>query len=777
MKEKNVFNLWDYGTRPESLSGQESARLIQEYKKYGDESTKEKLIYGYLGYVQFLVNKYYKGYVASEDQINPSFEDLLETGVLSLIESIEKFDPDKGNFSFTTYFCHQLQSKMLSYHRSYKSRFARKTVSLDAPLKEASGDDSKTKLIDTIPAKNKEFDILHDRLELQYIEREILPLLSKRDRDIFVARFIQNKNMKQIADIAGCFPCYAYRILTDIQEKVKRMYIEGPTNFDRQLKGVNLPELSLPILNKNNEVIEKYGREFLRQYFLPTLNPLYQKIFEASVLNYRGQTFVELAKTFGITENYFTIIRKRIFKELDSTVEKLKQKQKDGQLPRPWKPTLKQHQAINRNERLIDQYGGRFFLQKYFVPTLSPVQQRVFIHGVLEFEGQSKTELAKKSSVSNSNYCTILKNVTEKLSLANFETLVDFIDNKKHLNKSKQTLENEIDLSEVERRVKLVQDFGGAEMLKKYFLPILTDKQRQVFELLYVRPTFSTLSGVASYLNVSSASVIKQEKLALAKLERTNLNELKKIDEMATSYLKRQYSQYMATSNARKASFRQNILSNYGGVAFLRDVFLPQISTKADKEIFEGFVLEGQPIKNFFHLFSRERKIDQGYYQKEVVIKAMRSRVTARLNDIILPQLQSFKESFPDFEQAVKDFYVRKGFEQIHPEDFEKMTFSEIKEITSEPQKESFISKELIDRAGGEVVVLKKFRPTLSLNHQLIFMKSYIEKMSDKQIAEDMQMTLPGIISVKESIVKKLEVFAEEHNKGKASTNSKTKSK
>lgn len=163
MKDEKIgFYLWTRGTRPEALPKEESARLLREYHKYGDKETREKLIYGHLGLVQSLILRYYNRYVAREDQINPSLEDLYEIGTEVLIKSIDKFDPDTFKFAFSTYYTHWLQSKI--FHVFEKGHSVKTKKSLDALLKDKFGDDSNKKESDKIPSTTREFDVLHDRL-------------------------------------------------------------------------------------------------------------------------------------------------------------------------------------------------------------------------------------------------------------------------------------------------------------------------------------------------------------------------------------------------------------------------------------------------------------------------------------------------------------------------------------------------------------------------------------------------------------------------------------
>ncbi|MBI1389935.1 MAG: sigma-70 family RNA polymerase sigma factor [bacterium] len=74
-----------YGSPTDPLSAQEEVRLVLRYKKTGDENARRRLIESNLRFVVKLAMK--------QRQQGLSLSDLIQEGVLGLIESIDKFDP------------------------------------------------------------------------------------------------------------------------------------------------------------------------------------------------------------------------------------------------------------------------------------------------------------------------------------------------------------------------------------------------------------------------------------------------------------------------------------------------------------------------------------------------------------------------------------------------------------------------------------------------------------------------------------------------------------
>lgn len=759
-KDKKMgFYLWDCKQTP--LTKEETITLFREYRKSGDEKTREKLIYRNSCLVRKYFLRYGYSYVGVQDQINPSEEDIKSIGLEELVKAVDTFDPDEYNFAFSTYVFRKINQRLYGELIKYRHSLVADS-SLDEPLKGIKGEESS--LIGELVADNSQnIDILHDKLELKFIQENILPLLSKKERRIFEEFYYNQKKLHVIAEEFGLSRESIRRQLDEVTAKVKNMYMNGVSEFDRLSKGVEQSDDAKKIMQENQKLFQKYGRRFLKQYFLPLLKPTQQKIFNMTVLNYRGQTLFQILQEAGVVNG---AIYERILNKLNNLGPQLKYKQEIGELPKEWTPTLLQQQKINKNERLLEKYGGKFFLQKYFVPVLSDVEKKVFTYGFLEFDGETHTELAEKIGITDEQYLLCYKKVLEKLKDTDFEIVVDLIDNKssyKRLGRGFNTAEEkQFDLEALKKRSKLVEDFGGRAMLQKYFLPILPQTQRDVFELLYVKQTFTTYAAVAQALGKNIQNVIIAEKTALGKLKETNLQELQKIEEIAEEYLDNVQGQTISQIRGEK---RTEIIRNFGGIDFIRERFLPYLQTKLDRDVVEEYILNGKTANSCEYLFQTPKRNIEFSYTKERV----KSYTMVRMQKYILPQLEEMKNKMPDFEQQVRDFYLKKGFEKIHPDDFEKMTFKELELISSADAKKreekKYIEDKLVERAGGIGIVLRDFRPTLkTATEQFVFLRT-IQNFSNAQIAKELQISAGEISIIKQNLKSKLESFADEREK------------
>lgn len=755
----NGFYLWEEGIMPKALSDEESIELLKKYRDSGNPKIREQIIYGSLGIVQECVNQVAHKYVGYWDQINPSLEDLYEIGVDGLMESIERFDENKSNLKFSNCVKNHVQWKLF---RNVTLKIGFHSVitkeSLNAFDEESNEKSHEHKNL--ILSKEKDFDNLYSKMDIEYIQQKILPLLSKRERDIFLASLEKGVTQNDLSK-KFCMPeRECARLIKKVTDKISRMYQDGPTPLDLELKGVALSKFQIKRIQKNQELFEKYGKEFLRQYFLPTLTPREQKIFNMAVLNYRGQEMADILAENGFQGGLENVTLPAILKKLNRYAPKLQERQKKGELPKEWVPTLKQQQKIQENEKYIAKNGGRYFLQKYFLPVLANSQKMAFTKGVLEYRGETQTELAQVSGVAVSSFNKFLKQAFEKLTLIDFDVLVDFIDGKTRFEVSSGVKVAEtFNYDELLRRKLIVDKHGGKARLIKYFLPTLPKLQRRVFDLLYIQQAFSSIRGLTKYLGQNAGMVCAAEKIALEKLESTNLQEIEKIDAMVENFLKDGFKRDAAM---RRTSFDvKQIVRECGGEMFMREVLIPRFQEELDKEICEKYFLQGFTMMQLTYLISSQRQRKTRSYVNTLNQDAKVHNLERRIKCKILPQLEEMKEAFEDFDTTVKAFYMKKAFEMLPREEYGKINLNNAQEKIEQYTKfkESKITPELIEKAGGKIVVLREFRPTLKTKQQIILLE-IMQQKSQEHIAKDVGLSVKEVGSEKNCIAKKLEAFA-----------------
>jgi len=95
--------------------------LWQRYKKYGDMSAREELVKKYIHLVKYVCNRIVSDTGGKESELLRGSvvdkDDLHSSGVLGLLDAIEKFDPDRG-VKFITYAIPRIRGSVIDELRS-----------------------------------------------------------------------------------------------------------------------------------------------------------------------------------------------------------------------------------------------------------------------------------------------------------------------------------------------------------------------------------------------------------------------------------------------------------------------------------------------------------------------------------------------------------------------------------------------------------------------------------------------------------------------------------
>ncbi len=743
------FSVWR--NLPERLSNQEIMRLMKEYKEYGSEEARQKLIESHLRFVRYYVSKYMRWLIRCQSSIEPDIEDLMQQGTMVLMRAIDKFDLSY-NFQFSTYLSGALEKSLSNLKRSKNVKLAQNTRSL-YDFTNWKKSDSGIRLIDKLGDDNLAVDKMNEDIEVKDLKK-ILMLLPKKKRDIYLANFVEGKPQKEIAERYGIDQTRVSRLVISASKQIRDMYEFGVTEIDQLARGVDLSPTQKEKVRKIHGFIKTYGRGFLEDYFCLKLTPNQRDVFKECYFNYYGQTASEISKKLNMSVNGLTKTMLRIQSFIDDNIERLFEEYKKGQEVKPRKLPLKIQQRINRNRRMVNEFGGELFLRKYFLPTLTELERKCFDAQILSFHGESQDRIAKKVGVSVNNLYMLTEKVVKKLETTDFGIVVDMIDNAEQ----KQILPTALSVSNVEkvkRRMEVVKKYGGADALRKHFLPILPEQQRTVFDMLYLRPTFATYDSMSEATGMRTAFIIKCEKVILEKLSQTDIAQLQRISQMVDRELKAPTKE---TVKKRKTSKYRDIIAKNGGLAFLRERFVPNL-IRADEIIFEKYMVEGRHLAEINEMLKLNK--NSAYVHKVIVSR-------------IMPMLQEFRESFEDFDAEVRSFYMQKDFELIHDEDFEKMAFGEPEqqEKQEEPREmEEFedpkvYSQKQIEKWGGKKVVAKEFMPKFkTVREQLMILYSIVQELDESEVFKNMGLNWNQFKTVKKAVSDKLDNFAEERSK------------
>lgn len=211
--QKNVYYISGSDTLPPPLSTHEEKEIFSLLKT-NSKRAKKILIERNLRLVVYIAKKF--------ENTGVGIEDLISTGTIGLIKSINTFDPDK-NIKLATYASRCVENEILMFLR--KNTYKSKEVSLDEPLN-VDWDGNELLLSDILGTSG---DVVMKTL-LEESDRKLLgkviDLLPPREKQIISMRFAllggKEKTQKEVADTLGISQSYISRLEKKIISRLKR---------------------------------------------------------------------------------------------------------------------------------------------------------------------------------------------------------------------------------------------------------------------------------------------------------------------------------------------------------------------------------------------------------------------------------------------------------------------------------------------------------------------------------------------------------------------------
>ncbi|MDE6583395.1 MAG: sigma-70 family RNA polymerase sigma factor, partial [Clostridia bacterium] len=501
--------VWSWKRLPPALTAQEELRLLRQYREYGDRDVnvedpairerfcatddevmplREVLIYGNLRLVAKYVRNVKLIYQNSVSSIYPNMDDMLSEGVMALMRAIDNFDPEY-NFKFSTYLQKSIVGRLSKLKYQYRKIEGKQKaflknpplVSLNEPVSTSHHGDAEEgdARIDLVADKSFSWESVDGKLNEEFIRTNVLPYLPRKERIIFESVYLDGMSYEDVAATLNIKRQRVEQIINNAVNvaNVRRIYEEGPNEVDKIIKGVNLSKKQIAKLVSCQEIITKYGREFLVEKVYPRLTPSQQDLFDGALYNYFGQSERDLeldtGKRIQAKEN------ERVLRKVVETAEKILLEEKKGKTVKEAKIPENIRQKVNRVERLLEKYGGKVFLDNYFLKTLPENERRAFYYGMLTYRGQNMSFLAQKAGLSMKQFKTCLESATAKLKTTNFDNIVWLCD------MSWKDLNIVNDQENVFARKQIVDELGIKRLIK-HFKPRLNETQKIVFENLYL---------------------------------------------------------------------------------------------------------------------------------------------------------------------------------------------------------------------------------------------------------------------------------------------------
>lgn len=188
------------------LSGEEEQALWNRYKEVGDRGARQDLITAY----QPLVYKQVARFSVSSE----SLMDLIQEGIIGLIESVEHFDPSR-NVRFSTYATYRIRGRVLNY--------LKRDLKLDLVSLDHTFDEDGLSLLERL---KEEGISLEGQVEERYVQKEIqgaMERLTEQEREVVNAVLVGEKAAKAVAEEMNISEGHLYRIQRRAIRRIRGM--------------------------------------------------------------------------------------------------------------------------------------------------------------------------------------------------------------------------------------------------------------------------------------------------------------------------------------------------------------------------------------------------------------------------------------------------------------------------------------------------------------------------------------------------------------------------
>ncbi len=190
------------------LSEDKEKALWNSYKNNGDRNARQEIITAY----QPLVYKLVAGLAVSKEIMM----DLIQEGIIGLIESAENYDLEK-NVRFSTYAKYRIRGRILNYLKR-DLKLDLDLVSLDYSL-----DDDGTTLLEKLAEEGLS---LEGQVEERFLKQEVLNAmerLSIKEREAIRALLYAGEDAKEVAKKLQISPGHLYRLQRKAVKRIRGM--------------------------------------------------------------------------------------------------------------------------------------------------------------------------------------------------------------------------------------------------------------------------------------------------------------------------------------------------------------------------------------------------------------------------------------------------------------------------------------------------------------------------------------------------------------------------
>lgn len=189
--------------------------LIKQIRK-GEMAAKEKLVAKYVPMVKYIIRNYYASFL--------DFEDLLQEGLIGLLNAIDEYKPEKFDVKFSSfaYICILRRVyNVIKQTNGNKHRLLNEAVSLQATI----GTDENRIVLDIVPADPADIDpeqLIEEKIVNDLLDEVLRNHLSVLEYAV-ITRLIKGYTCSEIQEDIGVGPKVIDNARTRVKAKLRRL--------------------------------------------------------------------------------------------------------------------------------------------------------------------------------------------------------------------------------------------------------------------------------------------------------------------------------------------------------------------------------------------------------------------------------------------------------------------------------------------------------------------------------------------------------------------------
>ncbi|MCK4260935.1 MAG: sigma-70 family RNA polymerase sigma factor [Halanaerobiales bacterium] len=188
------------------LSAEEERALWKRYKEFDDRSARQEIIKSYQPLVYKLVSKL--------TVTNEMMMDLIQEGIIGLIEAVENFEPHR-KVRFSTYATYRIRGRVLNH--------LKRDSHLNVVSLESSFDENGLRLLDKLEQAGLD---LEGQVEERYFKNEVqvaMERLSDQEQQIVRALLVGDEDAKDVAKKMKISVGHLYRVQRKAIKRIRGM--------------------------------------------------------------------------------------------------------------------------------------------------------------------------------------------------------------------------------------------------------------------------------------------------------------------------------------------------------------------------------------------------------------------------------------------------------------------------------------------------------------------------------------------------------------------------